>query len=407
MARTKQDIEGGVRLSDHLALCSLAEFVPLDEVERVLAAAGKETKRQRKLPRELLVYYVIAMALYSHVNQLGVLKALLQGLGWISPEVHGPPAGEAAISQGREHLGDEVMKRLFATVCKPLATARTRGGWYRSWRLMAIDASHFDLPDEQQIVKEYPKHSNGAEYPFPQLRFAALVELGTHCICAAAPGNDHHSEKQLAVQLLPQLQPDMLLLGDRYYLGYDLLARIEPTGARVLFRAKANFALKPRAHLPDGSYQAKLYADHKDRRRDGGKTVRVIEYRVSENGTPTGERCRLVTNILDWQQAPAAELARLYCERWGIEAVFDEIKNHLKLPGHTLRSKRPDLIRQEFWGYLLAHYVIRAIMLRAAEANDLDADDLSFTETVEIVRRRSASGIPFPPPASASAPPLG
>lgn len=399
MARIKQELLDGVRLNDHIAMSAIAEVLPMSLVRKVLQEHGKQTSRHRKLPREFLVYYVVAMALFSNVNIRSVLKALLEGLSRLFPSICREAAGEAAISQGRERLGEEVMKDLFAAVCRPLADRESKGAWYRQWRLVGIDGSDFDLPDEEEIVKEFPRHSNGKEYPYPRLHFVALVELGTHSMFAVAQGNDKDSEKKLAEQVIPSLSAEMLLLGDRYYMGYDTTARVAATGAKFLFRAKANLKLKPIEYLPDGSYLAKIYRDHADRRLDGGVVVRVVEYRIRENGKMISESYRLVTNILDWQSAPAEELAKLYCERWGVETTFAELKLHMKLPSHGLRSKRPDLIRQEFWGFLLAHYVVRSIMHRAARANNLDPDDIGFRETVEIIKRKSASALPFPPPA--------
>ncbi len=405
MARSKQELLGGVRLNDYIAMSTLAEVLPMPLVQGVLRKHGKQTERQRKLPREFLVYYVVAMALFSNVNIRSVLKALLEGLSLVFPSVCRDAAGEAAISQGRERLGEEVMKELFTAVCRPLADRDSKGAWYRQWRLVGIDGSDFDLPDEDEIVKEFPRHSNGKEYPYPQLHFVALVELGTRSMFAVAQGNDKDSEKKLADQIIPSLTSEMLLLGDRYYMGYDTCAKIEATGARFLLRARANLNLKPIEHLPDGSYLAKIYRDHADRRHEGGVIVRVIDYEVREKGKTSTEHYRLVTNILDWQAAPAEELARLYCERWGVETTFAEMKLHMKLPDHGLRSKRPDLIRQEFWGFLLAHYLVRVIIHRAARANHLDPDDIGFRQTVEIIKRKSASALPFPPPAKGSSGP--
>lgn len=397
MGRSKQILAGGVRLNDYIASSIMAEVLPMPIVRSVLEKHGKQTVRKRKLPREFLVYYVIALALFSNINIRSVLKALLEGLSAVFPSVCRRAAGDSAISQAREKLGEDVMEDLARLVCVPVAEPDTPGAWYRSWRLMGIDGSSFDLADEKQIVEQFPKHSNGVEYPYPQLRFVALVELGTRCMCAVAQGNDADSEKKLALAVIPRLQPGMLLLGDRYYLGYDLFSNVTATGAAVLFRAKANVGLKPRKSLPDGSYLAKIYNGRSDRRSDGGTLVRVIRYRVTENGHPRKETCRLVTNILDWQAAPAEELAELYCQRWEIETAFHEMKSHLKLPDHNLRSKRPDLVRQEFWGFALAHYIIRVIIHQAARANGIDPDDLGFQQTVDIVRRKSMSAALFPP----------
>lgn len=397
MARTKQALQGGVRISDYLGMGVLADVVPLAIIKEVLAAHGKNTLRERKLPRELLVYYIIAMAFFSNINTTEVLKALLEVFSAIIPDIWKKCAGDSAISQARESLGDAVMQSLFQRTCKPIAEPGSTGSWYKKWRLVATDGSHFDLQDEEAIKAEYPKHSNGTEYPYPQLKFVALMEVGTHCMFAVAHGNDKDSEKKLAEKVLSSLSPGMLLLGDRYYMGYDTYTKILETGANVLTRARENMNLYPIETLADGSYLAKIYADRKDRRKDGGKIVRVIEYRVKENGKLTNNKYRLVTDIMDIHEAPAMDLVELYKERWLIETAYDEMKNHLKLPGHNLRSKRPDLVRQEFWGYVIAHFIVRSIIYRAAKKNNKDPDEMSFRGSVVIIARRSASALPFPP----------
>lgn len=399
MARRKQILSDGLRPNDIIGAGVLARVVSSVEIANALQKNKQETHRERKLSKQLLVYYVIAMTLFSNVNTRSVLKALLESLSAIFPGICKDAAHESAISQGRARLGEQVMKDLFEAVCVPISTGNTKGARYKDWTLVAIDGSDFDLPDEEDIRKSFPKHSNGVEYPYPQLKFVGLIELGTRCIFGAALGNDKDSEHALAEQAIPLLKPGMLLLGDRLYMCYNLFTKAAETGAAVLFRAKSSLTLKPIQRLSDGSYTAKIFCDRTDKRRDSGTVVRVIEYRITRNGTKSDETYRLVTNILDPEEAPAAELAMLYCERWGIEIALGEVKDHLRVPGHNFRSKRADLVKQEFWGCLIAHYIIRRIIHDAASANHLDPDDISFQGTVNIVRRRSASALPFPPTA--------
>jgi IS4 transposase len=104
------------------------------------------------------------------------------------------------------------------------------------------------------------------------------------------------------------------------------------------------------------------------------------------------------------EAAPAEELAALYHQRWEIETAFDEFKTHLRGARIVLRSKTPDLVRQEFYGLLLAHFAVRALMHEAALKADLDPDQLSFTHTVRIVRRKILTAVSFPPSGSAPSP---
>src|SRR5215212_5644071 len=148
-----------------------------------------------------------------------------------------------------------------------------------------------------------------------------------------------------------------------------------------------NLRLPRETMLADGSYLTTVYPSDKDRRhRCGGIRVRVIEYRLQ--GVAGAEPLyRLVSSILDPAQASAADLAALYHERWEIEGALAELKTQLRGARVVLRSKTPALVRQEFWGLLLAHFAVRGLMHEAALQADEDPDQLSFSHAVRVIRR--------------------
>jgi hypothetical protein len=204
---------------------------------------------------------------------------------------------------------------------------------------------------------------------------------------------------QLAQEVLDQLQPDMLCLADRGFFSYQLWQRASKTGAALVWRVKKNLRLPVRQRLSDGSYLSQIYASSRNRRLDrGGIWVRVIEYRLEgiEDGEPL---YRLVTNLLDEQAAPAAELAALYHERWEIESAFDELKTHLRGRQIVLRSKTPELALQEFYGLLLAHFAVRSLMHQAALQGKVDPDELSFVHAVRVIKRKLPTVLAIPPSA--------
>jgi len=128
------------------------------------------------------------------------------------------------------------------------------------------------------------------------------------------------------------------------------------SGAMLLWRVRKDLRLPCEKRLPDGSYLSRIYPSQPDQKRgSNGLVVRVIEYRLEgiEGAEPV---YRLITTILDPEAAPAAELAALYHDRWEIETTLDELKTHLRGARIILRSKTPDLVRQEFYGLLLAHF---------------------------------------------------
>jgi Transposase DDE domain len=224
------------------------------------------------------------------------------------------------------------------------------------------------------------------------------VENGTPVLFGARMGRFADGETTLARRVLTALQPGMLCLADRQFFGYALWQRAAAAGADLLWRVKKNLRLPREAVLADGSYLTTIDAGAKDRRhKANGRRVRVVEYRL-EGVAGAEPLYRLVTTtILDPARAPAAALAALYHERWEIECALDELKTHLRGARTVLRSKTPELVRQEFWGLLLAHFAVRGLMHEAALRADEDPDRLSFLHAVRVIRRQLPLLAALPP----------
>jgi len=384
----------------------LTATVPAALIDGVLADTGRQSRRQRHLPARLMVYYVIALALYAQASYGEVLRCLLEGLRWL--RLAGTDldlADKSAITKARTRLGVEPLKQLFARVARPCAEPGTPGAWYRGRRLVSLDGTTIELPDTPALDERFgrPAASRGAS-SCPQLRLLTLTETGTHAIFAAAFARYDVSEVRLAPELLLQLQPGMLCLADRAFVGVELWRKATAPGADLLWRVRKNQQLPCRRRLPDGSYLSCLYASPQHRRHDaGGLTIRVIDYRLE--GVPGAEPLyRLITTLLDPVEAPAAELAALYHERWESEGTFAELK--VSLPGQRLmlRSRRADLVEQELYGLLLAHFALRRLMHEASRQAGCDPDTLSFIHAVRIVRRHLPFHAAFSPaPAAAHA----
>jgi hypothetical protein len=370
-----------------------------------LAATGKASQRERDLPAQVVVYYVLALALYMQSSYGEVLRCLLEGLQWLRKP--GEPirvVGRSGISQARSRLGSGPLRRLHDELVGPIARRDTRGAWYRNWRVVSLDGSTLDVADTVANDQAFgrPQARRGRS-GYPQLRFVSLVENGTHVLFGSRLGPYGASEIALAEELLGWLRQGLLCLNDRYFYGFPLWSKAAATGADLLWRVKKNLILPCHRRLADGSYLSKVYARESDRRRDhDGLVVRVIEYELE--GVPGAEPLyRLITTVLDPKRAPARELAALYHERWEIETAFDELKTHLRGSQIILRSKTPELVRQEFYGLLMTHYAIRGLMHEAALKADQDPDRLSFVHAVRVVRRKLPLFVALPPPAS----PLG
>jgi hypothetical protein len=367
MARAPAGLPAGIRLTDHISLGVIARTFPVEEVRRVLAETGRASERQRDLPAQVMVYHAIALALHAGSGTREVLRCLLEGLRWLWGAEAVRVAGKSGISQARTRLGEAPLRRLYEQVVCPVATRATQGAWYRRWRLVSLDGSCLDVADtgENRAAFGRPEASRGAS-AFPQLRFVALVENGTHVLFGARLGGFADGETTLAHDALGALRPGMLCLADRQFFGHALWQAAAATGADLLWRVKRNLRLPREAVLADGSYLTTVYPTEKDRRhRTGGVRVRVVEYQL-EGVADAEPLYRLVTTLLDPAEAPAPEMAALYHERWEIEGALAELKTHLRGARAVLRSKTPELVRQEFWGLLLAHFAVRGPMHEAA-----------------------------------------
>jgi hypothetical protein len=287
---------------------------------------------------------------------------------------------------------------LYEAIVAPIAVPQTQGAWYREWRLVTLDGTTLDVADTTANLAAFgrPGASRGAS-AFPQLRVVALVENGTHVLIGAAIDGYPVGETTVAQRVWPILKPGMLCLADRAFFGWAAWTQARATGADLLWRIKKNLQLPVQQVYADGSYQSVIYPSLRDRRHQtNGLPVRVIDYQLE--GVPEAEPLyRLVTTLLTPHAAPAAELAALYHERWEIETALDELKTHLRGARIVLRSKTPDLVRQEFYGLLLAHFAVRRLMHDAALSADVDPDRLSFVHAVRVVRRKLSRGGAFPP----------
>ena len=381
MARTAATLPGGPRLSDHLSLGVLAHVFPRPAVRASLAACGRTSRRRRDLPAEAMVYFVLALGLFRSVSTREVLRCLAEVLRWLGA---GPVriAGRAALSHARKRLGTEPFDELRSRCVRARATAETPGAAYGGLLLRAWDGTTLDVPDEAVNRDAFGKPgASRGEAAFPQVRLTALVEVGTRVPLAWAQGPYRESEAAQARRLHDRLGPGQLLLADRGYLGKDHWQEAAATGAELLWRARRDTPLPVQQVLADGSWLS----------RYGKCPVRVVEYALAE---APDETYRLVTTLLDPEAAPAAELAALYHERWEIETAYDELKTHMLGPRPILRSKTPELVRQEVEGLMLAYHAVRAFLAEAAGDEDLDPDNLSFVHAVRVVRRRP--GIPVP-----------
>jgi hypothetical protein len=398
------------RLSDYLSLGVVARIYPRGLVDQVLLETRSTEKRQRLLPARLVVYYVIALALFFGEAYEEVMRKMVGGLRLVSAwERAWKVPTASALCQARQRLGEEPMRQLFDRAAVPLATSSTIGAWLsHRWRLMAIDGVTLDVPDTPENATAFgrPSSRTGHGGAFPQVRVVGLGECGTHAIVAAELGPIRTGERELADGVLPVLEEGMLVIFDRGFFSYDFYAAARDTGADLLFRVGSQLKLPVLQRFADDSYLSAITPKGVPTPADLGQArwraatrqailVRVIEYQITDR--PDAETYRVITTITDWRAALSGDLAAAYAQRWEFEIALDEIETHQIAHTRVLRSKSPEMVRQEIWGILLAHYAIRALMVEAAHDADIDPDRLSFIDSLRVIRREADGAADFPP----------
>jgi hypothetical protein len=406
MARTKKSLPAKIDWAYLLGFGFLSEICPKGLIEDVLANLDKLSQRIRLFPATVVVYFIITMSLWRESPLEEVLKILVNSINFATDGQNSIICpGKASISRARTKLGPKVMRELAERVIGPIASIDAQEAWYKGMRLMALDGSTFDLPDETENVNYfgYPSSSRG-DTAFPQARILSLVETGTHIVTAAEIGPYKRSEQEMAAMIIKagKLKPDMLLMADRNFYGYGLWSKAIATGAKLLWRIKSNLRLPAEQRLPDGSYISTVY-DSTNRANCLPYKVRVVEYCLKNKSNINDEHqvgvelYRLLTNIYDSELAPGTELAGLYHERWEIESLFGEFKKHILCNSTVIRSKTPLLVEQELWGLIILHFAIRKIITQAAWKHKTDPDKLSFKNAVFVVKRNLPQFAAFPP----------
>ncbi|WP_327085320.1 IS4 family transposase [Nonomuraea sp. NBC_01738] len=355
-------------------LGELTRIIPFEMVDEVLAQTHAQERRVRLVPARVTVYLLLAAALFTDLGYRQVFDRLCAGLAGLALA---RPSG-SALRQARQRLGPAPMKALFDLISGPAVTTAA-AGWWRGLRVVAIDGTLLPVPDCPANLTVFTRQrlGNGTS-GYPQLRLTALVACGTRSVIAAVFGPASTGELDYARRLAACLRSGMLLLGDRNFAATDLLNQVAATGADLLLRCKSGRNLPAVARCRDGSILARL----------GALTVRVIDAEITIRtaaGTRTGHY-RLLTTLTDASAYPAADLIRLYHERWEIETAYAELKSTI-LGGHVLRARTPDGIEQEVWALLTVYQVLRTAMTDATNSvPGTDPDRAGFTTALAAAR---------------------
>lgn len=375
----------GVFAPGHLG--ELTQYLPFELVDDVLSRTKTMQRRLRDLPSRVGVYFVLALMLFPRLGYARVWRKLTVGLGGLPV----PSPSEKALRDLRRRLGPAPFKALFEVLAGPLGQPHTPGVCYRGMRTVAFDGCNsLRAPDTDRNRSWLGRIRYRMGFAgYPTVRLMTLVETGTRAVLGARLGSAaDRDEATLARRLLPLLRPSMLVLLDRAFDAAGFLKDLDGTGAQFLVRSKATRRPPVLTHLPDGSFLSDL----------DGLAVRVIDAELTvtgADGSQIHDRYRLITTLLDHGRHPAAELVRLYHERWEIEIAYLALR-HTILDGHVLRSQDRPGLEQEIWALLIVYQLLRMTMVTAVESRpDTNPDRASFTTALQAARDQlvAADGI--------------
>jgi hypothetical protein len=390
----------GARALNHNTseLAEVLKNIPEGAIEKALEETKNADKRERLLTKKRMIFFSMFMAFYPNKSYQEIFRILGESRkNQLGPLHEVDIPATSSIVEARQRLGVETMERLSKAVLGPIAMCPgVKGVFFGKWRIVSIDGTVQNVPDTAANAEYFPRsksqHGDGA---YPQIRCVALVECGTRAVIDFVLSTKKlRSEQALAMQLLPRVNSEYLLLADRLYCDGKKWSLVVNTGAKAIFRAKADTYLPVQERLSDGSYHSELVEG--DRRKSSSvlHQVRVIEFRITRRGK--SEIIRLITNLTERQASPA-EIIDLYRKRWRWETLAKELKYTLKQRGNILRSNTPDLVKQEFIGMLLAHHTVKVHMHAAALRKRIDLDRLSYKHSLAVVNRRVLQVGAFPP----------
>ena len=354
-------------------LGELTRIVSHDLVDAALENTGRMQRRVRALPSRVVVYLLLAGALFTEIGYRGVWARLVAGL---DPATVATP-GSSALSQAMRRVGVAPLRELFTLLAGPAAGAPRWHGLL----VCAIDGTCMFVPNSAANAAAFGRQTGrpGAESGYPMLRLLTIVACGTRTIVDAVFGSYHIGETTYAPQLLQCVKPGMLLLADRNFAVTALIEQIAVANADLLIRCKDARKLPPITQLSDRTWLARM----------GSVTVRVIDAAITVRlggGASRVGHYRLVTTLTDEKRYPAHELVELYHQRWEIETSYLELKSTI-LGGRVLRAASPAGVTQEVYALLITYQALRTALADATLARpDIRPDRLSFIVALHAAR---------------------
>ena len=353
-------------LDDVLTLDKLKNVLDADIFEQAFEYAGVATVRRRRLPLEAIMWSVIGMSLFRNETVWDIASRLDITLPGKNKLV-----APSALVQGRQRLGVDAVCHSFRLLAQRAFYKHAFEQWC-GLNLLAVDGVSFRTQDNEENRSAFGSDSNQfGEGSYPQIRMCSLMEVSSHLLLDSSFDARHVGEMTLAKRLLSSVPDDSLTLFDRGYYSLSLLYQWQRQGKNThwMLPARKDLQYQVERHISDEDKIITLHTSPqaKSKFKDLPEqiTARLTTYKVD------GKSYRVLSSLIDPMRYPYDELTEVYTQRWEIELGFREMKQGLHQSKHALRSKKPDMVRQELWGLLLAYNLIRIAMIDATKAEEI------------------------------------
>jgi hypothetical protein len=368
------DLDYAAELAPH-EFERFASLIDPTWIEEALQQTGTVSLRRRRLPAERMVWLVIGLALFRNEP----IWHIVQQLDLADGPTPRTPVPSAAVA-GRERLGEAPMAWLFERIASCWSgQAVPESALFHGLRTFAVDGVVWSLPDTAENCEEFGKASNAtATGAWPQLRAACLMDTYTHLIRATEFGDYRTGELNFAKPLMRAVPDDSLTIFDRAYFSAAFLLDWQQAGQQRhwLMRAKTPLRHEVIHQLGPDDFLVRLPVSQQARKErpelPSHWQARLIKCMVG------GQARQFLTSLCDAQRFSAREIAAHYTQRWEIELGFREIKQGMLKNTTTLRSKLPELVRQEVWGMLIAYNLLRHEIAQMANELQVAPQRLSF-----------------------------
>lgn len=357
-------------------LATLSQDLPVELIEQALAATGTATVRQRRMPAQQVVWLVLGLAMFRHLNIVQVVDQL----GLAVPKGKSPVV-PSAIHKARSRLGPLPIAWLFNATAQAWAHQSAAEHKFHGLSVYGVDGTTLRVPDSRENRAHFGgPHTHRGASGYPLCRLATLMALRSHLVAAAVFGPYATGEHGYAQALWEQVPDNSLVALDRGFLAAVVLLGLQTRGVHrnYLIRLRSDSKVRVVKRLGSGDELVEMQVSRTAQSKHPELPKTLVARRLVYQRKGYRPQA-LLTSLLDPSKYPAKEVVALYHERWELELGFDEIKTEMLDRQETLRSLSPWTVEQEVWGTLLAYNLVRLEMERVAKLAGVEPVELSFS----------------------------